>query len=213
MPAPNARRAALCTCLALLAFAANSLLCRAALGPRLIDAASFTSVRLVSGAIALVLLAYASGTRPAGGSWAAAAALFAYAIGFSFAYLRIPAGVGALILFGCVQATMFVGALARGDRLRAAQWTGLALALAGLAWLTLPGAQAPDALGAALMALAGLAWGAYSLYGRGNANPLGEHGAQLRAHAPLRAGGERAELRQLARDDARARARGHVRAR
>jgi len=98
--------------------------------------------------------------------------LCAYAVGFSLAYLRIPAGTGALILFGAVQVTMIARALARGERLGARQWIGMFLALAGLAWLVLPGQQAPDPIGAALMAGAGVAWGVYSLLGRGSARPL-----------------------------------------
>ncbi len=168
----SARRTAVLTLLALCAFAANSLLCRAALGPRLIDAESFTSVRIVAGAAVLWLLVRGRGGRLGGGSWTGALALFAYAIAFSLAYLRISAGVGALVLFGCVQATMIGSALARGERLRARQWIGLALALGGLAWLLLPGASAPDPAGAALMALAGVAWGVYSLLGRGSQRPL-----------------------------------------
>jgi drug/metabolite transporter (DMT)-like permease len=183
MSGASARRIALCTGAALCAFAANSLLCRAALAPRAIDAATFTSVRLGSGALALALIVRLTGPRGSAthttgserklhGSWLAASALFAYAITFSFAYLRIPTGVGALIAFGAVQVTMLTGALFRGERLRALQWLGLALALGGLAWLTLPGASAPDPIGAFLMALAGIAWGVYSLLGRGSTDPL-----------------------------------------
>ncbi len=171
MTSPTARTAWL-TALALCAFAANSLLCRAALGPRTIDAATFTAVRLASGAAVLALLVRARGMPIGGGSWRGGLALCAYAIAFSLAYLRIPAGVGALILFGAVQVTMIASALARGERLGAGQWIGLLLALGGLAWLVLPGQQAPDPVGAALMAIAGFAWGVYSLLGRGSARPL-----------------------------------------
>jgi drug/metabolite transporter (DMT)-like permease len=164
------------TLLALLGFAANSLLCRAALenGASRIDAASFTTVRLVSGAAVLWLLLRVRGGTGAErrGSWGSALALFAYAAGFSLAYVRIPAGVGALILFGCVQATMLGMGLFRGERPRPLEWLGLAMALGGLLVLRLPGATAPDALGATLMAGAGVAWGVYSLRGRGNADPL-----------------------------------------
>ncbi len=135
-------RTVACTIAALIGFAANSLLCRAALGSAAIDAASFTLVRLVAGAMALALLVrLSSGPRPArrDGSWRAAAALFTYAIAFSFAYLRLGAGVGALLLFGAVQMTMILGGLRAGERPRAAQWGGLALACAGLVALTLPG--------------------------------------------------------------------------
>src|SRR5918997_4977096 len=157
-------RTALLTVLALVGFAANSLLCRAALagGGRLIDAASFTGVRLLSGALVLGLLLRMRGGRYQGGSWGSALALFAYAAGFSLAYVRIPAGVGALLLFGCVQATMLGTGLVRGERPRAREWVGLLLALGGLVGLTAPGASAPDFTGAALMAGAGVAWGVYS---------------------------------------------------
>ena len=167
-------RIALLTVLALVGFAANCLLCRAALagGGRLIDAASFTGVRLVSGALVLGLLLRARGGRYQGGSWGSALALFAYAAGFSLAYVRIPAGVGALLLFGCVQATMLGTGLVRGERPRPLEWVGLMLALSGLVGLTAPGATAPDFVGAALMAGAGVAWGIYSLRGRGSTNPL-----------------------------------------
>jgi drug/metabolite transporter (DMT)-like permease len=167
-------KTAVLTVLALVGFAANSLLCRAALagGGRLIDAASFTGVRLLSGALVLAVLLRGSGRRYQDGSWGSALALFAYAAGFSLAYVRIPAGVGALILFGCVQATMLGVGLFRGERPRVLEWLGLAMALGGLIVLRLPGATAPDPLGATLMAGAGVAWGVYSLRGRGNADPL-----------------------------------------
>ncbi|MBZ4421682.1 DMT family transporter [Myxococcus sp. RHSTA-1-4] len=167
-------RTGLLTVLALVGFAANSLLCRAALagGGRLIDAASFTGVRLVSGALVLALLLRARSGRHTGGSWPSALALFAYAAGFSLAYVRIPTGVGALLLFGCVQATMLGTGLARGERPKAREVAGLLLALGGLVGLTAPGVSAPDPVGAAMMAGAGVAWGVYSLRGRGNRDPL-----------------------------------------
>jgi len=174
--------AALCAA-ALVGFAANSLLCRAALGERSIDAASFTAIRLASGALVLAILARAAAAAapaPAGaearprpaGSWASAAALFLYAAAFSFSYLRLTAATGALILFAAVQATMIAGGIRRGERPRAPEWLGFALAGGGLVALTLPGLAAPDPLGAALMAAAGLGWGVYSLRGRGAARPL-----------------------------------------
>jgi drug/metabolite transporter (DMT)-like permease len=171
---PPPWRTAAFTLLALIGFAANSLLCRAALenGAWRIDAASFTSLRLVSGALVLWLLLRVRGGGERRGSWGSALALFAYAAGFSLAYVRIPAGVGALILFGCVQATMLGVGLFRGERPRPLEWVGLAMALGGLVALRLPGATAPDPLGATLMAGAGVAWGVYSLRGRGNADPL-----------------------------------------
>lgn len=168
-------RTAVLTALALVAFAANSLLCRAALGPRLLDAASFTSIRLGAGAAvlaALVLARSRGAARSGAGSWASAAALFAYAIAFSLSYRLIPAGVGALVLFGCVQATMIGRGLFRGDGLHRREAAGLALSIAGLVVLARPGLTAPDPVGVLLMALAGIAWGVYSLRGRGVARPL-----------------------------------------
>jgi drug/metabolite transporter (DMT)-like permease len=166
------------------AFAANSLLCRAALGPERIDASSFTALRLGSGALTLALLT-ARSPRARGGSWASAVALFAYAIAFSFAYRLIPAGSGALILFASVQATMIGRELVRGDRPHRREWLGLAIALAGLLALTRPGLHAPDPLGAALMAAAGVAWGVYSLRGRGAPHPLGATADNFARSVPL----------------------------
>lgn len=163
------------TFIALIAFASNSILCRLALAPGLIDAASFTFIRLLSGAVALaLLLTIREKTLPRlRMNWLSAVALFAYAVPFSFAYLHIPAGVGALILFGAVQATMIGSHVFDGNRLHIRELCGLVLALAGLALLTLPGAGAPDPAGAILMALAGVAWGVYSLRGRSAVDPLG----------------------------------------
>jgi drug/metabolite transporter (DMT)-like permease len=161
------------TLAALVAFAANSLLCRMALAPRLVDAATFTLVRLAAGALTLAVLTATTRQRQRGGSWASAMALFTYAACFSFAYLRLGAAVGALVLFGVVQLTMIGVGIARGERPGAREWGGLALALAGLVWLTRPGASAPDPLGTALMVAAGAAWGIYSLRARGVASPLG----------------------------------------
>ena len=169
--------------LALVAFAANSLLCRAALAQTAIDAATFTTVRLLSGAIVLGLVAWRSAPRTPrapdaprarmrGGDWWSAAALFAYALGFSFAYVQLPAAAGALLLFGAVQATMIGWGLWQGERLRALQAGGLVLAGAGLVGLLLPGLSAPPLAGALLMVVAGIGWGIYSLRGRRAADPL-----------------------------------------
>jgi drug/metabolite transporter (DMT)-like permease len=196
-------RLAVLTAAAMVGFAANSLLCRAALRPRLVDAATFTSLRLVSGAIALLLLAALA--RPASpptatvraGSWLSAAALFAYAAAFSFAYLRIGAAVGALLLFGAVQATMLGGGLSRGERPRAAEWAGLAMALVGVVTLVAPGLSAPDPIGALLMIAAGVAWGVYSLRGRGPSSspPLVATAANFARAVPLAAALSLAALR------------------
>ena len=172
--AADTAKTALLTALAMGAFAANSILCRLALQNPTIDAASFGSVRLVSGAVALALLARLmredrTSSRP---DWWAAAMLFLYVACFSFAYLYLSAGTGALILFGAVQITMFLSGLRRGERFRPLAWGGFALALAGLIVLLAPGVTAPSPVGGALMAVAGVAWGVYSLRGRGVKNPL-----------------------------------------
>ena len=162
----------LLTLLAMIAFAGNSLLCRAALKQTTIDAASFTFIRIVSGAVALWLimqLRRAPWTKA--GSWISALALFVYAAAFSFAYHTLSAGTGALLLFGAVQATMILWGLRRGEKLRARQLVGLALALGGLVWLVFPGLSAPPLGGSILMLGAGVAWGIYSLRGKGASHP------------------------------------------
>jgi drug/metabolite transporter (DMT)-like permease len=165
-------RVVILTLLAMAAFASNSLLCRLALRQTTIDAASFTFVRLLSGAIALWLIVI---TRKAGritaGSWTSALALFAYATAFSFAYITLSAGTGALLLFGTVQATMIFWGFRKGERLNAQQWFGLTIALGGLIALVFPGLSAPPIGGALLMAGAGIAWGIYSLRGKGAGDP------------------------------------------
>jgi drug/metabolite transporter (DMT)-like permease len=168
-------KALLLTAFALTAFAFNSILCRMALGSGEIDAASFTTVRLFSGAVVLAFLAFLSGkTRNVAGSgnWKSAFFLFAYAIGFSFAYLGLTTATGALILFGFVQLTMIGVALAKGERPVMLEWLGLIVAVAGLIYLVLPGLSSPPLLNAALMAAAGIAWGFYTLRGRGSEDPL-----------------------------------------
>jgi drug/metabolite transporter (DMT)-like permease len=156
------------TASAMVAFAANSLLCRAALGGGHADPATFTLVRLLGGAAVLGLLArLREATPPATRfAWKSAAALFVYAAGFSLAYTRVPAGVGALLLFAAVQLTMNAAALLSGERPRPIEWIGLTSSLVGLVVLTRPGLARPDAAGAALMLAAGAAWGLYSLHGR-----------------------------------------------
>ena len=168
----------------MLAFAGNSLLCRIALKQTSIDAASFTSLRLASGALVLALLVLWHGSSsPAGdrlgaastapplrpwhaGSWLSALALFVYAAGFSFAYVSLTAATGALLLFGVVQTSMIGWGLWRGERLQPLQWLGLAAASAGLVWLLLPGLTAPSLSAGVLMASAGVAWAVYTLRGR-----------------------------------------------
>lgn len=184
----RARTAAL-TGLTMLAFAGNSLLCREALGRRGMDPVSFTSLRVLSGAALLAVLARRL-DRPLdrgerAGSAAGAAALFAYALAFSLAYVTLEAGAGALLLFGAVQATMLAAGLRAGERPTALQWGGLLAALAGLVHLLLPGLAAPDPAGATLMLLAGVAWGVYSLLGRGAARPIAVTAGNFLGAAPL----------------------------
>jgi drug/metabolite transporter (DMT)-like permease len=168
------------TALAMLAFAGNSLLCRLALKTTAIDAASFTAIRLVSGALILALILRARRTRPtAGGSWTMAAMLFAYAAFFSFAYRDLTAATGALLLFGSVQLSMLGWALSRGERLRGLQLAGLAIAVAGLVYLLLPGLAAPPPLAAALMIGAGMAWAVYSVLGKGAGEPIAGTGGNF----------------------------------
>ena len=157
----------------MVAFAGNSLLCRLALRDTAIDAATFTFIRVASGAIALAIIVRARGNSAEGpsGNWRSAAALFAYAAFFSYSYVTLSAGTGALLLFGAVQATMIGYGLWRGERLGARQLAGLGLAVGGLVVLLLPGIAAPPVLGATLMILAGVAWGIYSLRGKGSGDP------------------------------------------
>jgi drug/metabolite transporter (DMT)-like permease len=161
------------TFLAMIAFAGNSLICRLALTQTRIDAASFTFIRILSGAVALwLVVTIRKRTSPKAGSWASALALFAYAAAFSFAYISLSAGTGALLLFGAVQATMILWGLCKGEWLRTRQWLGLALAVGGLVALLFPGLSAPPIDGALLMLCAGIAWGIYSLRGKGVGDPV-----------------------------------------
>ncbi|MBM3645696.1 MAG: DMT family transporter [Alphaproteobacteria bacterium] len=172
MPA-TALRVATLTTLAMLAFAANSLICRVALRDTAIDAGTFTAVRLAAGALVLIVVLRLRGLAPtSGGSWPAAAMLFGYAAFFSFAYRDLTAATGALLLFGAVQLTMSLWGLARGERPGLRPLAGLTIAMGGLVWLLLPGLSAPPVLGAACMIAAGAAWGAYSILGRGGGDPV-----------------------------------------
>lgn len=191
-------RVILYTTFALTAFAFNSILCRLALRGDEADAAGFTVVRLVSGAITLLVIscvstAYSSerGSSPQPdesstsyrswyrhgafrGNWLSAFFLFAYAICFSFAYLGLTTATGALILFGCVQMTMIAVSITKGERPTMLEWFGLAVAFAGLVYLVFPGLSSPPPLNAGLMAAAGIAWGFYTLRGKGSSDPLGD---------------------------------------
>lgn len=160
-------------CLAMGAFAANSVLCRLALKHTSIDAASFSTIRLISGA--LMLLFICATQRPSvklKGNWAGAVALFVYVFSFSFAYIHLETGVGALLLFGAVQLSMILYGLFKGERMRPLAVVGLLLALCGLISLLLPGAAAPDPFSAVVMIISGLAWGIYSLLGKNVTDPI-----------------------------------------
>jgi len=185
-PSTGLRIAAL-TSVAMLAFAANSLLCRLAMAGGRIDPASFTAIRVVSGAVALSLIVTLQRRRAPSlkADWRSVAALTAYMVCFGFAYLTLKAGAGALILFGAVQLTMFAWALRTGERPQPLAWLGLAAALGGLGYLAAPGLSAPDPVGCLLMALAGLAWGVYSLVGRGASDPLAQTTANFICAAPI----------------------------
>ena len=177
---------ALLCILALVAFAANSVLNRAALALDQIGPAAFLAIRLVSGAAMLAVLVWVRDpARLVPKNWRGPAALLAYMIGFSFAYLSLDTGTGALILFGGVQITMFAGALVTGERPGLARWAGSALAFAGLALLFLPGTAAPSVSGAGLMCIAAIGWGIYSLEGKGVANPLATTSANFVWAAPI----------------------------
>lgn len=177
------------TALTMVAFAANSVLNRVALADGWAGPSDFAALRLVSGALALVAMVYlrggrvpwAVGLKPAG-----AAALLIYILGFSFAYVTLDTGVGALILFGGVQVTMFAGALIGGERPSAQRWLGAIVAMAGLVWLCWPaGAVRPEPVGVALMAAAAVGWGVYSLLGRGSTAPLPATAANFAIAAPV----------------------------
>lgn len=167
----------LLTTLALVSFAFNSILCRLALGQEMIDATSFTTIRLVSGAITLLIISLVFNQKQAElkrGNWLSAFFLFAYAICFSFAYLKLTTATGALILFGSVQLTMICVALIKGERPQVLEWIGLLLAFGGLVYLVFPGLSAPPIVSSMLMISAGIAWGFYTLRGKGSENPLAD---------------------------------------
>ena len=171
---PGVVLTAAATAVALVAFAANSILCRLALAPGAIDAATFTAVRLVAGAGTLLVVSLATGRaqRRGAGNWRSGALLFAYAICFSLAYVVLTVATGALILFGAVQITMLLAAIAGGERPQPLQWAGLLVALGGFVYLVWPGLASPSPLGSLLMTTAGVAWGFYTLRGRGSADPI-----------------------------------------
>jgi drug/metabolite transporter (DMT)-like permease len=179
-------RIVILTALAMLAFAGNSLLCRLALKHTPIDPASFTAIRLISGAVTLFLIVKLRRTVVAGqGNWPSAFALFVYAAGFSFAYVSLPAATGALLLFGAVQVTMISHGFWKGERLSSLQLLGLLLAFGGMVGLLLPGLTAPPLLGSVLMMGAGVAWGFYSLRGKGAGDPTGVTAGNFMRAAPM----------------------------
>jgi drug/metabolite transporter (DMT)-like permease len=176
------------TLLAMIAFAGNSLLCRAALKQTSIDAATFTFIRIFSGAAALWLIMKMRGAAwKEAGNWSSALALFAYAAAFSFAYNSLSAGTGALLLFGAVQATMILWGFRRGERLHTIQIVGLVVAVTGLVVLLLPGLSAPPLSGSILMLVAGVAWGIYSLRGKVEKNPVSSTAGNFLRAVPLAA--------------------------
>ena len=183
------KRVFVLTSLAMIAFAGNSLLCRMALRSSQIDPASFTSIRILSGAVVLFLVTRTRRVSTAGsGDWLSALALFGYAAGFSYAYVDLPAGIGALLLFGAVQVTMVGYGLTTGERLVVRQSSGLVLALAGLVGLLLPGLSAPPPGGAALMIGAGVAWGIYSIRGKTKGDATCKTAGNFLRAAPLALG-------------------------
>jgi len=185
---------------ALTAFAFNSILCRLALGTQAIDAASFTAVRLISGAFALVLISFFYAGKETKkeaekgaekeaekkrGNWISAFFLFAYAICFSFAYTNLTTGTGALILFGSVQMTMIITAVVSGERPKITEWLGLIFALGGLIYLVFPGLSSPPFFSSMLMTLAGISWGFYTLRGRGSKTPLADTTGNFLRSVPM----------------------------
>ncbi|PCI86415.1 MAG: EamA family transporter [Hyphomicrobiales bacterium] len=191
----NSFKTLLTTILALLAFAANSVLARLALEVPDIDPGSFTTIRLISGAVMLSILVLI--LRPkqppntqirypiktlyqkamlfeleARGSWTSAFMLFLYAGCFSFAYVVLDTATGALILFGAVQITMIIMSLFSGKKLHTSEWAGLVLAFIGFIYLIYPNLGSPTLYGFILMSIAGIGWGVYSVRGRDSLNPL-----------------------------------------
>jgi drug/metabolite transporter (DMT)-like permease len=175
------------TAVAMVAFAANSLFCRLALRRLTIDAASFSSIRILSGAAVLWIVLKTRQSKGGFGSWLSAAALFAYVAAFSFAYITLSAGTGALLLFAAVQSTMIIWGLANGERLHVQQWIGLTVAFAGLVLLMLPGLSTPPLAGSVLMLIAGLAWGIYSVRGKANRDAAASTAGNFARAVPMAA--------------------------
>lgn len=166
-----------CTIFALLAFAGNSVLCRLALGENTIDAASFTIIRLLSGIIVLIFAVKITKTTSdanSKGSWLSASMLFIYTVAFSFGYISLDTGTGALILFGAVQITMIIVSVISGNRLHYSEWLGLFIAFSGFVYLITPSLTTPSLTGFILMTVSGIAWGGYTLVGRDSKKPLSD---------------------------------------
>lgn len=178
----------ICIIFALLAFAGNSVLCRLALGENTIDAASFTSIRLLSGIIMLIALVSLSSKKSESvsrGSWFAALMLFVYALAFSYAYISLDTGIGALILFGSVQIAMIIIGIITGNKLHTIEWIGLIIAFSGIVYLVAPSLTTPSLSGFILMMIAGTAWAFYTLKGRGSKNPLRDTAYNFLRTSPL----------------------------
>ena len=178
----------LCTILALFAFAGNSILCRLALGEDTIDAASLTTIRLLSGIIVLAIIlkmTNASRAITSKGSWKASFMLFLYAVTFSFAYISLDTGTGALILFGAVQITMILVGLLAGNKLHYFEWLGVIAAFSGFVYLVMPSLTTPSLIGFILMSVAGVAWGFYTLAGKGSESPLSDTAYNFLRTLPL----------------------------
>lgn len=178
----------LSTILALIAFASNSVLCRLALGAESIDAASFTSIRLLSGIVVLMIILFMTQPKTVSlnkGSWNASFFLFLYAITFSYAYITLDTGTGALILFGSVQISMMLISFISGHRFHYIEWVGLFVAFFGFVYLVFPDLTTPSFTGFILMSIAGIAWGIYTLIGRGSRDPLGDTGCNFLRTLPF----------------------------
>lgn len=174
------------TVIAMIAFAANSVLARLAFATAGAEPLSYTGIRLAAGAATLaVLLALRRRNVRLGGSWSGVAPLFGYAILFSIAYILLGAGTGALILFASVQIGMLGWAVYRGDRPGLIEWLGFVVAFGGLVYLLSPGVVAPNPLGALLMLVAGLCWAAYTLIGRASTSPLDDTAGNFMRSSPL----------------------------
>ena len=180
------------TILALIAFAANSVLCKMALGAKTIDASGFTIIRMLSGILVLMMIFAATKQRSAKastntpkGSWSAGIYLFIYALAFSFAYVSLDTGVGALILFTAVQVTMILTGLFKGHRFSRFEWLGLATAFSGFIYLILPSVSSPSLVGFVLMIAAGMAWAGYTFAGQGTKNPIADTAFNFLRTLPL----------------------------